>query len=111
MNIYAKLFILLVLCPLTSIAGTCDTIACTGKIIYLYPHGGNGSIYVEIDGNKEALNCNLTQGKYIVLKETSKLHSEIYSMLLAVTIAQKNIRIRIVENSPDCELAYTMLAG
>jgi len=105
----ALLVFLLCILPISSLAGTCDTISCTGKILNLYPHGGNGKVYIEIDGNKGSLNCTLVQEKFVVLKPDSKLHSEIYSMLLAVTVAQKDVRVRILENSPECELLYTML--
>ena len=92
-----------------ALSGSCDSISCTAKITNLYPHGGNGKIYIEVDADKSSLNCSLDQGRFITLKETSKRHSEIYSMLLAATIAEKEIRLRIVDGSSDCELSYTML--
>ena len=92
-----------------SYAGSCNTISCDGIITNLYPNGQNGKIYIDVDAVKTPLNCNLDQGNYIVLKDTNLRHSEIYAMLLSVAIAGKEVRLRMVDNSPDCELRYTML--
>jgi len=116
MKVRLQVVLYLLLFPVMSMAGTCNSISCFGKIDMLYPHGGNGNIYIQMEGiqlteNTAALNCTLFDGKFIVLKQTNKLHSEIYSMLLSATVANKDLKLRIVEASPDCELIYTTLSG
>jgi hypothetical protein len=98
--------------PVLAVAGTCDSAGCTGKVKNLYPHGGTGHVYIEMDAdNMSALNCTLFQGAFIVLKETNKRHAEIYSMLLTASVMGKDVRVRIIEGTPDCELIYTMLSS
>lgn len=103
------LFFLVLLIPGIAVAGTCTSIYCDGKITTLYPNGSNGIVYIIMDGNMSTLDCTLSQGSYIVLKKTNQLHSEIYSMLLSSVMAQRDIRVRILQGSADCELSYTML--
>jgi hypothetical protein len=88
-------------------AGSCAQIQCEGKITNLYTNGFEGNVYIKMDGDMSKLNC--THSGYIKLKQDNLLYSEIYSTLLAATVAQSNIRLRIKEGSPDCELYYTML--
>lgn len=108
-----KIFAVLALqIPMLAIAGTCDPAGCTGKVKNLYPHGGTGHGYIEMDAdNKSALNCTLFQGAFIVLKESNKRHAEIYSMLLTASVMGKDVRVRVIEGTPDCELIYTMLSS
>ena len=68
-NSLVFIFILVFFTPSANAAGVCDGIACTGKILNLYPNGDNGKIYVDIEGDKGLLNCNLDQGVYVVLKD------------------------------------------
>ena len=57
----------------------------------------------------EELNCSLGEGKYITLKDTNLRFNEIYALLLSSAMADKTVRLRIEENSDDCELNYAML--
>ena len=91
----------------TVLAATCETNYCVGKVKTIYPSGPHGVVYLKSEGDMSQLNCNLKDNKYITLKPTNGMFKEIYSMLLAVQMAQKNVTMRIVENSPDCELIYT----
>ena len=107
-----KILITIILsCYFTTLAyaGSCDAISCTGKLKNLYPNGLTGKIYIEVNAPMSALQCTLEQGKFIVLKDNNLLHAEIYSMLLATAISKQDVRIRIYQDSPDCELQYTML--
>ncbi|WP_368564808.1 hypothetical protein [Pseudoxanthomonas sp. UTMC 1351] len=98
--------------PALSLAGVCDPAGCTGKVKTLYPHGSTGHVYIDMDAdNKSVLNCTLSQGVFITLRETNKRHAEIYSMLLTASVMGKDVRVRIIEGTPDCELIYTMLSS
>lgn len=92
----------------TALAGTCTTTYCDGLINNLYT-SNNGNTYVLMDGNTTALNCTLFEGGYLTLKPTNASFQEIYSGLLAVTIAQRSIRLRILEGTSGCEIAYSMI--
>ncbi len=77
-----------------------------------------GSIYVRNDGvvkikapdgaNTSSLNCTLTGG-YFSLKESHSRFKEIYSMVLSAQISQKNVYLRAIENSSDCEVYYAVI--
>jgi hypothetical protein len=99
---------LLVLFPGAVMAGACNPSYCEGKITNLYTNGGTGKVFIKMDGDMTDLNCTLSGG-YITLKQGNLMFSEIYSSLLAASIAKANIRLRINEGSPDCELNYTMV--
>ena len=98
---------LLLLFSSTVMAANCSTYYCVGKVKTIYPHGGFKVVYLESEGDMSQLNCNLKDNKFITLKPTNGMFKEIYSMLLAAQMAQKNVTMRIIENSPDCELIYT----
>jgi hypothetical protein len=102
------LFLFVMLFPGMVLAGACNPSYCEGKITNLYTNGSNGVVYIRMDGDMSDLNCTLNDG-YINLRQSNLLHSEIYSSLLSASIAKANIRLRIREGSPDCELLYTML--
>lgn len=91
----------------------CQRLGCIGKIdrIYLHPQGdikvpppvgANGS-------DASAVACSLSEGAYFTLKRGHPHFSEAYSMLLAAHMSQKDVYIRVLENSPDCEVWYTAI--
>ena len=103
------LFMLLLTSNTVFAAGSCNTVSCVGKVKTIYPNGDSGLIYLKSDGDMSQLNCTLNQGRFIVLKETNSRYKEIYSMLLSAQLAQTDVTMRIRENTPDCELIYTMI--
>lgn len=102
--------------PMAGIAGTapfqgCQKLGCIGKIdrIYLHPEGtvkvpppigSSGS-------DTSAVGCSLSEGAYFTIKRNHPHFSEMYSMLLAAHMSQRDVYIRILENSADCEVRYT----
>lgn len=90
---------------------SCSPQACVTKIKRLYLTGGtSGSILVmPTEVAQGYVNCTLKEGHYLTLKNDHPLFSEIYSTLLAIKIAEKNVRIRIVEESNNCEISYIWL--
>lgn len=56
-----------------------------------------------------SLDCILNQGQFMVLEKAHSLHSGIYSMLLSVHMAQKDVTMRIANGSANCRITYTQL--
>ena len=93
----------------------CNSNSCTGKgpdlMKLLFPnHSGKGYIWGPADrGN---LNCNLVEGKYMVLKggvDGHPLFKEMYSTMLTGLASGKQMKIRVTEGSPDCEVMYVWI--
>ncbi|WP_444956781.1 hypothetical protein [Microbulbifer sp. ZKSA002] len=103
------IFLLLFLFSNFALAGSCGANTCSGNITVLYPQGDSSDIYIELDADMSSLNCTLVGGRYITLTKGNGLHSEIYSMLLSASIAQKSLKFRVEENTSNCELIYTQL--
>ncbi|MBB3059893.1 hypothetical protein [Microbulbifer rhizosphaerae] len=112
------ILLLLIAVPLATIAGTppfqgCQRLACVGKIdrIYLHPEG-NIKITPPIGANgsdTSVLGCSLSEGVYATIKRSHPHFTEMYSMLLAAHMSGKDVYVRILENSPDCEVWYTSI--
>ena len=86
----------------------CDPNLCSARVKTLYAHS-NGKVYLEMHGDMSQLNCTLDQGSFIVLKDNHARHEEIYSMLLAAQLANQEVVVRILNNSSDCQLVYSIL--
>jgi hypothetical protein len=100
--------IVLALFCVKGLAGTCGSNLCTAQVKNLYPHE-NGSIYVEADADMSPLDCTRNQGQFMVLENSNPLRSEIYSMLLAAHMANKEVTMRIANGSSNCRVVYTQL--
>ena len=70
---------------------------------------GYSEFPIDVNANKNTLNCTLSQGVFITLLPSNKRLSEIYSMLLSANIAEKRVRLRIKDGSAECELIYAQL--
>lgn len=89
----------------TNVYATCNTGSCTGTVKKLYMTG-NGTMYVQIDGNAATLNCTAPGGVYMSLKEGDAGKNAMYSLLLTSQTTKKKVTVRIVEGSPDCRVAF-----
>lgn len=90
----------------------CNNIACygVGKDVLTRTYlASSGNIYIGAPVGKENLKCDLFEGQYMTLKPAHPLFSEIYSTILTGIAAQKQLQIRIVENSPECEVMYVTI--
>ena len=101
----------IIACSSTYTFATCSPQSCTTKIERLYLTGSSsGDILVKpADPADGIVNCTLREGSYLTLKNDHLLFSEIYSTLLAIKISEKDVRIRIVEESDNCEISYIWL--
>lgn len=83
----------------------CTTTACTGRITMLYVD--TAVVHIKMDQNMSALDCNLLGGAYIGLEPNHPSYDQIYSLLLASHMANKdNVKIRISEYGTDCKVSY-----
>ncbi|MDO6580639.1 hypothetical protein Q4491_04705 [Photobacterium sp. 2_MG-2023] len=90
----------------------CNNIACygVGKDVLTRTYlSSTGNIYIGAPVGKENLKCDLFEGQYMTLKMNHLLYREIYSTILTGIAAQKQLQIRIVENSPECEVSYVTM--
>lgn len=99
---------MLVLATEAAFAGHCDQNLCISKVQKLYPHS-NGNIYIQAQDDMSSLDCTLNQGLFIVLENGTARESEMYSILLASHMAEKEVTMRIVNGSSNCKLQYTQM--
>lgn len=88
--------------------GACGNISCDTTIDRVYATGlSEGLVYIKPEDNPVgAVNCVPAEDQYFTLKSSHPLFSEIYSMALSSMMAGKDVRLRIVEGTDGCELAY-----
>lgn len=87
----------------------CASWGCTSTVSEIYTNV-NGYIYVATPLDETKANCKVYPGNYFVLKPEAQNIKEVYSSLLAAYVANEKIQIRIIENSPICEIAYVRLS-
>ncbi len=89
--------------------GECAENGCNTTIKRLYATGLEGSVYIKITDSVEPLNCTPRETSYLTLKTTHPLFKEIYSMMLTATVSKSPVRVRMIDNSPICEVSYTWI--
>lgn len=112
MGFIMRLFVILTLFFASSTWAACNNIACygVGKDVLTRTYlASSGNIYIGAPVGKENLKCDLYSGEYMTLKMNHLLYREIYSTILTGIAAQKRLQIRIVENSPECEVSYVTM--
>ena len=90
-------------------ADQCQSWGCITTISKLYTTA-NGPIYVSTPLDEKLANCTPVSDVYFTLDTSSKNVKEVYATLLAAYMAQKEVRLRIIEGSANCELKYVTLA-
>lgn len=91
----------------------CRSQGCVGVIDNIYLHR-DGSIKFPPPGKvvKEStgdLDCKLGEGVYFTLKQSHPHFKNIYSMLLTAHSANKEVFVRIVLGSKDCQVDYAVI--
>lgn len=91
----------------------CRSQGCVGVIDNIYLHR-DGSIKFPPPGKvlKEPtgdLDCKLGEGVYFTLKQSHPHFKNIYSMLLTAHSANKEVFVRIVLGSKDCQVDYAII--
>lgn len=90
-----------------SLAG-CDKQGCTSKIKRVYVTGhSDGRVFIEpVDKLADIVNCSPAESVFFTLSRSHASFNEIYAMALASNMADKEVRMRVVEGSEGCELLY-----
>lgn len=87
----------------------CNTLGCIGIFGSIYiDSAGDISITTPDNADTSALVCTLSGGQYFTLKRTHPAFKEIYSVVLTSQATKKNLFLRAVPNSPDCEISYAV---
>jgi hypothetical protein len=90
----------------------CTATACTGvgkdALISVYP-SSSGNIYLQAGAGKENLDCTLVEGHYMVLKSSHPVFDAAYSTVLTALAGEKTLTVRIVNDSPICEVSYVRM--
>lgn len=107
LKIWPRHFLALLLLSLTAntYAGSCNQNYCDAKVQTIYP-SINGKVYLRADADMTPLDCTLAQGNYMVLEASNARHSEMFSILLAAHLANRNVIFRITNGSPICAITY-----
>ena len=87
----------------------CTTKWCDNVYVERIYVRANGTISIATTGTESLLNCTPYQGVYVTLDQTAENAAEIYSLLLAAQLADKQFKVRIVESSSDCRISYVTL--
>lgn len=105
-----KQFMILLSCVVftTTSYANCDAIGCTSTIKRVYPTAlSKGVVYLELNTKvPSTLRCTLAENRFFALKKNHPLFKETYALALTSYLAQKVVRIRIRENTNDCEVLY-----
>lgn len=90
-----------------SAQATCTSIGCDNEKITRLWVNASGSYYVETAGDISQLNCTPHGGIRMYLDGAKVGAESIYSLLLTAQSMDKPVaRIRIIEGSSNCEIAY-----
>lgn len=94
-------------------AASCSAIGCDTQVRRLYPSSlADGTVFVEpVDASSGIVNCTLRDNLFFSLKKTHPLFNQIYATLLTATVAKSNVRLRIKEGTPDCEISYVWIVS
>ncbi|MET1257628.1 hypothetical protein [Aliikangiella maris] len=88
----------------------CIELGCIGKIdkIYLHP-SGMVKVPPPIGADTSKLKCTLSEGVFITLKREHVHFKEMYSILLSAHASGKEVYLRVIVDSPDCEIHYSVI--
>ena len=93
----------------TIVNADCNTGSCSGVTIDNLYAMSNGTIMVETTGNEKNLNCTSYGAGFTSIDPNAAGKNAIYSLLLTAQTTNKNVYIRIVENSVNCRIAYAFI--
>ena len=92
----------------TSMYAGCSGAACidvsVDKIVVT-----SSTIFVATSGDESSLNCTSPANVFTTLSATEASSKAMYSALLTAQTIKKNIKLRIVDGSATCQIAYIEL--
>lgn len=86
----------------------CSDTVCVGTIERLYINS-LGVLYIASDGDESNLDCTSPAGKYVTLLPTDENFDRKYAMMLTAMSLEKNVGLRVVTGSSQCELSYVYM--
>lgn len=96
------------ICIARSAEADCSGTICNGgKITALIARGDTGDVFVVTEHSSSGLECTTYNGQ-IKLESNNTLFKEIYSMLLAAYVSNKDVYIKM-KDSESCVIQYTIL--
>lgn len=97
------------ICIARSAEADCSGRICNGgKITALITRGDTGDVFVVTEHSSSGLECTTYNGQ-IKLESNNTLFKEIYSMLLAAYVSNKDVYIRMKDSESSCVIQYTVL--
>lgn len=107
---FYKIFVLTTTLLITNYSHSdgCSSTECVGLIENIYIQA-NGEIYIGTPHDEKLANCSPVSGALLTLDTNDNNAKEIYSTLLAAYMADKKVKIRITESSPNCKIQYVDL--
>jgi len=84
----------------------CGPTGCVGYVDQLYVES-NGDLYLQTSGIETQANCVPNSGAYLFLAGNATKFKETYAMLLTAQAMGWQVRIRVVEGSNPCAIAWT----
>nr|VFJ97683.1 MAG: hypothetical protein BECKLFY1418B_GA0070995_11062 [Candidatus Kentron sp. LFY] len=85
----------------------CGGVSCKERINRIYPEGN--VVYISLNGRVGPSNCSLVSGWYFTLLDSNPKHEEIYALVLAAKLSNKQIKLRTKDGSNICEIIYAVL--
>ena len=89
-------------CRAPSLKNVCDA-----KIERLRVQG-DGEVLIHTSGNESILACQLFDS-YIVLRKSHPGFEEVYSLLLAAQLADRQVRVRMYSGTSICRVNYVWI--
>lgn len=109
MNRVAVFFMSIVVILISNTSwAACAGIACSDVYIEQLYIRSSGPNLVQTSGDETALNCTPDSDVFLEIQESAN-EKEILSVLLSAQMADKKATLRIIDNSPRCEIMYITL--
>ena len=104
------LFILSILVASTQVAyaGSCASWGCKSVVTRLYTTA-SGPVYIGTAYDETLANCTPESSVYFTLNMSTANAKEIYASVLAAYTSGKEISLRVIEGSSNCEITYVTL--
>ncbi|MEM6649443.1 MAG: hypothetical protein AAF603_04255 [Pseudomonadota bacterium] len=92
----------------SSANASCGAWGCKGQITRIYAQG-NGAILIGTDQDKSQANCTSPNNVYFTVKSNQPARDTFLAMLISAQSQNRELHIRIVENTSDCEVMYIVM--
>ena len=100
--------ITLLLTSLQVNAGSCASWGCKSIVTKLYTTA-SGPVYIGTAYDEKLANCTPVSEVYFTLNMATNNAKEIYASVLAAYSTGKEIGLRVIEGTSNCEISYVTL--